>query len=227
MRRTDSQHGSYMFEIVTLEVTPFLQNARIVFDPASKRAVLIDPGGEADRIWADVQSRGLTCEQIWLTHSHLDHCGGVKRLKSLSGAQLIGHPIEREMRAHVKDLCAMFGLAPADLDNCPEPEIYIQGGETLACGPYRFEVIKCPGHSPGHVAFYQREAGLLISGDVLFKGSIGRTDLPGGNYELLMRSIGELMAALPASTRILPGHGPDTTLAAEAQSNPFILGEVA
>ncbi len=131
------------------------------------------------------------------------------------------------MRSHVVELCSLFGVPPGDMANCPEPNTLIDGGDRVSFGPYQFEVLFCPGHSPGHVAFYHESSGMLISGDVLFKGAIGRTDLPGGSYRTLMNSIRSLMSSLPSDTRVLPGHGPETTLGEEAQSNPFILGEVA
>jgi hydroxyacylglutathione hydrolase len=213
-----------MIEVVTLEVTPFMQNARILFETGEDRAVVVDPGGESDRIIAELTKRKLRCQEIWLTHSHLDHCGGVRRLKEVTKAPLLGHPVESMMRARVVDIAAMYGLPGADLENCPEPERMITGGETLTVGSASFEVLFTPGHSPGHLCFYNRSNRLLIAGDTLFQGSIGRTDLPGGDFDVLMDTIKGILFALPPDTRVMSGHGPDTTIGEEQQTNPFVRG---
>lgn len=211
-------------DVKTVQVTPFDQNCRVLFDSISGEAVVVDPGGDFERIEALLDAAGVRCSQIWLTHSHIDHCGGVQRLKDASGAPLYGHPDEQIMRSAVTTICAMYGFPDADLDNCPEPEHYIRGGEILRGSGGEWKVIAAPGHSPGHVTFYSAEHGILVGGDVLFAGSIGRTDLPGGDHRTLLKSIANLMEKLPPNTRVLPGHGPETTLAAELQTNPFLRG---
>ena len=211
-----------MFEILTLELTPFAQNTRIVFDRASSQAVVIDPGGDFPKIVQSLVANDLKVSQIWLTHSHLDHCGAVRPLKQASAATLYAHPVERELRARVVEICMLYGIPPGDMQSCPEPDVPISGGETLLLGEYIFEVLFTPGHSPGHLCFYHRESATLMAGDTLFAGSIGRTDLPGGDHATLLRSIRQQLLVLPDETRVLPGHGPDTTIGRERVSNPFL-----
>lgn len=211
-----------MLKIIELPVTPFRQLCRILYDTDTKDAVVIDPGGDAQRILDLLSSERLRCKEAWLTHSHLDHCGGVAVLKDTLGLMLCAHPDEREMRRNVVNYAAMFGLAAEDMDNCPEPDMSLRGGERLHVGAHAFEVLFTPGHSPGHLCFHSRENELLLSGDVVFAGAIGRTDLPGGNYEVLMSSIKHTILTLPGETRILSGHGTSTTVEEERLTNPFL-----
>lgn len=211
-----------MLEIVSVVVTPFAQNCRILADSATKTAVVVDPGGDVPLIQEALSRGGWKCSEIWLTHSHLDHCGGVAGLQEVWRAPLTAHPVEKQMRAHVQDLCAMYGLPRGDLENCPEPDRAVSGGETLSFGGYDFKVFFTPGHSPGHVVFYQAEHKILLAGDTVFLGSIGRTDLPGGDYDTLLTSIRSKILSLPDDTRVLPGHGDDTSVGVERRSNPFL-----
>lgn len=213
-----------MFEIINLEVTPFSQNARILIAGDKKSAVVIDPGGEPERILKALTSRGATCKEIWLTHAHLDHCGGVAPLIEATGAELLAHAGESQLRSNVEYVCQMYGVPPGLMVNCPEPDRTIDGGDVLELGDDRFEVLFTPGHSPGHVCFYHRESGTLIAGDTVFAGSIGRTDLPGGDHRLLLKSIQSAILSLPDETVIMPGHGPDTTVGEERRTNPFLKG---
>ena len=211
-----------MIEEFKVVVTPFMQNARIVYDARSKEAVVIDPGGEAEKINEALKKLSLSCSEIWLTHSHLDHCGGVSDLIEMTKARLVANPIEKSMREHVTDIAAMYGIPGGYFKNCPEPDISVQGGEKLKMGDYEFEVIFTPGHSPGHVSFLNRKNGIIISGDVLFAGGIGRTDLPGGDYQILMRTIYNQFLTLPDATKVWCGHGDDTTIGSERLENPFL-----
>lgn len=213
-----------MLEIHTLEVTPFQQNARVIACTGTNEAVVVDPGGDVREILKILTDHSLRCVEIWLTHAHLDHCGGVSELIELTGAKLVGHPIERELRANVLKIASLYGLPQSGMRDCPEPDKYIVGGEELTVGKERFSVLFTPGHSPGHVVFYNAKGGVLIAGDTVFAGSIGRTDLPGGDHAALMRSISEKILVLPDDTKVLPGHGPDTTVAKERKHNPFIAG---
>lgn len=210
-----------MLEIITLEVSPIVQNCRIL---AAKNGdcLVVDPGGDVNHILKEIEKRALSCQQIWLTHSHLDHCGGVKALKAKTSARLFAHPLEKEFRARTAEIAAAYGLANAGFENCPEPDVYIQGGETLDFAGYKFQVFFTPGHSPGHVVFYQAEMKLLLAGDTVFAGSIGRTDLPAGNHQQLLKSINQYILSLPDDTRILSGHGPDTSVGQERLTNPFL-----
>jgi hydroxyacylglutathione hydrolase len=213
-----------MLRIITVEVTPFAQNARILICPATGKSAVVDPGGDVERIVDVLKEQGLSCEQIWLTHSHLDHCGGVADLIAFSGAKLVGHPNEKSMRENVVNICRMYGVPPSTMKNCPEPDVYITGGEDLTLGNEMLNVLFTPGHSPGHVSFYHAPTSTLIAGDTLFAGSIGRTDLPGADHATLISSIKNVLFALPGDTNVLPGHGPDTQIDIERKSNPFLVG---
>lgn len=212
-----------MLKIETVPVTEFMQNARVVWDSESKEGIIVDPGGDAERILAVVKREGIQVKAIWLTHSHLDHCAGVGPLLKVLSCPLIAHPGESMMRANVESIASMYGLPLSEWPNCPEPTVAISGGETLSVGTYQASVLFTPGHSPGHVSFYFDKENTILSGDVLFAGSIGRTDLPGGNHRELISSIKERILPLPDETRVLSGHGEDTTVGRERKSNPFLV----
>lgn len=211
-----------MLEITRVPVTEFQQNARVLRCTTTGDMVIVDPGGDYPLIQEVVASKEGRCIAIWLTHSHLDHCGGVAPLLERYAVPLIAHPGEQEMRAHVTSIAKMYGLPLENWPTCPEPSQSIVGGETLSVGKHSALVLHTPGHSPGHVSFYFAEDGVVLSGDALFQGSIGRTDLPGGNHEQLITSIRRELLTLPDATRVLSGHGPDTTIGAERATNPFL-----
>lgn len=214
-----------MLQITTFVLTPFSQNTRILADRSSKAAVVVDPGGEVAILTEFLQANSLTCKEIWLTHSHIDHCGGVAELLRSTSAKLLGHKDEQFLRAHVREAAMMFGLSPNEYENCPEPDQYIAEGDELRLGDSTFRVLFTPGHSPGHVSFYNAAEGFVVSGDALFRGSVGRVDLPGSDGPTLRRSIREKLATLPPETRVLSGHGPDTEIGIELRSNPFLQSE--
>lgn len=211
-----------MLQIIDIPVTLFQQACRVVYDSSTNEGVLVDPGGEAPRIIKILQAKQIQCSQVWLTHSHLDHCGAVAELKEKLGIKLFAHHAERELRSSVLFYAAMFGLSAGSMRKCPEPDVLLNGGETLPVGSHSFEALFTPGHSPGHLCFYSREDKLLLSGDLIFAGSVGRTDLPEGSYEVLMSSIRHTILKLPDDTVVLPGHGPSTTVGEERRSNPFL-----
>lgn len=212
-----------MLTVTTIPVTAFEQNATVLLDEESRHVVLVDPGGEVDRILATVPPQGKVVG-VWLTHSHLDHCGGVAEvLRRLPGTPLFAHPIEKPFREQVRSRAEMFGLSGGGFENCPEPTHPITGGEDLKVGKVVFSVRHLPGHSPGHVVFHAPSANLLIAGDTLMAGSIGRTDLPGSNPAVFLDNIDKVIMSLPDDTRLLPGHGPETTVGLERDSNPFLL----
>lgn len=211
-------------EIHTVPVTPFQQNARIVTCCQSGATAVVDPGGDVELIVAQLRSAGRSCSQIWLTHSHLDHCAGVAPLlKALGGTvELVAHPAEAMMRAQVQNVARLYGLGASEWHNCPEPTVPVSGGELITLGRLSAEVLFTPGHSPGHVGFFFRAQRVLLSGDALFAGSIGRTDLPGGDHATLLRSIREQILVLPDDVLVLSGHGDDTSVGEERRSNPFL-----
>lgn len=213
-----------MLEVKTVTVTGFQQNCRIAICTEKKEAVIVDPGGDAPQILKALEKSGATLAGVWLTHSHLDHCGGVAEILRKYPVELWAHPGEKFFRQRVTEICAMYGMPSEGMENCPEPQHLISGGETLSVGNLSFAVLFTPGHSPGHVCFHHSESRTLLAGDTLFAGSIGRTDLPGGNGRQLLDSIESAILSLPDDTKVLPGHGPDTTVGVEREGNPFLQG---
>lgn len=213
-----------MLEIETIPVTPFSQNSRLLVCSETREAVLVDPGGDALDLISALEQSGSKLVGIWLTHSHLDHCGGVKGILERFPVDLFGHPDEQILRQSVRSISEMYGIGGEHMQDCPEPSRYLSGGETVHVGKLQFEVLFTPGHSPGHICFLHRPSKTLIAGDTLFAGSIGRTDLPGGNHPQLLSSIQRQIMTLPDDIRVLSGHGPDTTVGEERRSNPFLRG---
>ena len=209
-------------QIKRIPVTEWEQNCRIVFDSETLDAVVVDPGGDASDLLKEIQAEGLNLKAIWLTHSHLDHCGGVADIKQKFDIPLYGSKNESEFRSNVEQLVRMYGVSAGGMQNCPEPEHFLEAGQQLHVGEHAFSVLFVPGHSPGHMAFYNAANSVLLAGDTVFKGSIGRSDLPGGNHQQLIDSIKTKILSLPAQTKILPGHGDDTSVAFEAKHNPFL-----
>lgn len=203
-------------------VTPFQQNCTILFDEAEKVGVLVDPGGEVERIRAAIEKNGIDIREIWLTHGHIDHAGGAMDMKDALGVDIVGpHEGDREMLLNLEQQARMFGLADA-VRNCT-PDRFLSEGETVSFGDHVFEVLHCPGHAPGHVVFYNRSGKFAHVGDVLFHGSVGRTDLPGGDHDALIRSIKEKLLPLGDDIGFLCGHGPGGRFGDERRSNPFLI----
>lgn len=201
-------------------VTPFQQNAALLWDDISKEAVLTDVGGEAERLLEEVETHQLNLKAIWLTHGHLDHASGVAEFTSLHPVPVLGpHQADNYWLQALPEVTASYGFP---LSQPFIPTRWLNEGEALKVGEHTFIVFHIPGHTPGHVVFYSQANKLLIAGDVLFRESIGRTDFPGGNHSDLIRSIQEKLLSLPDDTRVLPGHGPMTTIGHEKQHNPFL-----
>jgi glyoxylase-like metal-dependent hydrolase (beta-lactamase superfamily II) len=201
-----------------LTVGPIQENCWIVRRDGAQSALVVDPGDEAPRILAAIADLGVTVEAILLTHTHFDHVGAVAELHRVTGAPVYCPQLEVEVLANINAyVFPGFGpLEPYDADET------VSGGETLHLAGFDVDVLLVPGHSPGHVAYSFADEGVLISGDVLFAGSVGRTDLPGGDHTTLLRSIATLLERLPDETQVLPGHMGTTTLGRERASNPFL-----
>ena len=206
-------------EFTILPVTPYQQNCSLVWDAAG-RAALIDPGGEAERLLAEVAQRGLQLEKILLTHGHLDHVGAAVELRDALGIPIIGPQREElfwlDLLPHQAE---MFGFPPALAFT---PDQWLNDGDTVEVGSMRFDVLHCPGHTPGHVVFFQPDARIAFVGDVLFKGSIGRTDFPRGDHAALLTAIRGKLFPLGDDVRFVPGHGAMSTFGHERRENPFV-----
>ncbi len=206
------------YPIITLPLGPIQTNCYLVADAAAQTAVVIDPGAEAGRVLAALQQHRWTATHVLLTHAHFDHIGAAAEVAAATGAPLAIHRLELPL-LRAKGGAPLFGM---DIPACPEPGLLVEPGQTVTCGALTFQVLFVPGHTVGHVAYYCAPAGAVFSGDVLFQDSIGRTDLPGGDYATLLRSIRETLFTLPPATHVYPGHGPATTLGAEQHANPFL-----
>lgn len=199
-------------------VGPLQENCWLVADPASREAVLIDPGDEADSLLAAVDATGCTLAAIWLTHAHVDHVGAVAPIARNRDVPVFVHPGDAMFYDGAPTMGLRYGMR---IEPLPASRISLNEGDRLTVGALAFEVWHLPGHAPGHVAFLA--AGLCFSGDVLFAGSIGRTDLPLSDPAAMHASL-QRLATLPADTRVFPGHGVETTIGRELASNPFLRG---
>ena len=207
-------------EIVAFTLGPVQTNAYLVADPQTKEAAVIDPSWDGHLILAEAQKRGWRIGHLWYTHAHFDHIGGAAAIAdALNPLPLVAlHPADHVLwRAGGGG--RMFGLP---IDPGPEPSIDFVHGQTLRLGSNIFEVRYTPGHTPGHVVFYCAAENICFCGDLIFAHSVGRTDLPGGSWDTLVQSIREQIYSLPESTRLLSGHGPETTVGEEKVSNPFV-----
>jgi hydroxyacylglutathione hydrolase len=201
-------------------VTPLQQNCTIVWCTRTRRAAVIDPGGEAEALLATLAGNDLVLEKIWVTHGHADHAGATAQLRDMTGVPVEGpHEDDRFWIERIPDDARRWGM---DTARDFEPDRWLKDGDVVTLGDTRFEVIHCPGHTPGHVVFFHREARFAQVGDVLFHGSIGRTDFPRGNHADLIASITGKLWPLGGDVAFVPGHGPMSTFAGERRSNPFV-----
>ena len=206
--------------IRTLTVGPFQENTYLLADAEAGRAVLIDPGDEAARLISAVRTSGAELDAIWLTHAHVDHVGAIAEIKRAFDVHVYLHPSDRPLYDNAARHGLVFGL---DIEQPPPPEREVRDGDTLRVGSLEFAVMHAPGHAPGHVVLHGH--GVAFTGDCLFAGSVGRTDLPLSDGGQLARSL-DRICALPDDTVVYPGHGPATTLGAERSANPFLTGAV-
>ena len=200
----------------------FGQNAYLLWRDSDTFALAIDPGAEAEAMADELSEEGRFLEAILLTHAHIDHIEGVARLQGRTGAPVHLHPGDLPLYQRVAEQAAAFGL---HVDVLPPVDHDLSDGQELRFGDIVLEVRHVPGHSPGHVLFYLRPEATAFVGDIVFQGSIGRTDLPGGNATQLLRGIRERVLTLPEETTLLPGHGPATTVARERALNPFLTSD--
>ena len=211
-------------EIRIIPVTPLQQNTSLIWNTETKEGVFIDPGGETDRLMAAAEEFGVKIVKIWLTHGHLDHAGAAAEIRERTGAPIEGpHEDDQWLLDEIEAQGAKYGIA--DGRNVT-PDRYLKEGDTLTLGDMTFGVTHCPGHTPGHVVIYHQEGQLAFVGDVLFRGSIGRTDFPKGNHQQLLDAIVANLWPLGDDMRFVPGHGPMSTFGQERKDNPFVADSV-
>ena len=205
---------------LTIPVTRFQQNCSLLWCAQSLQAAVIDPGGDLDVLLAAVAERGLTLEQIWLTHAHIDHAGGTGELAERLGLPIVGpHPGDQFWIDGLPEQSRMFGFPPAKAFT---PTRWLHDGDTVRLGEHVLNVRHCPGHTPGHVVFHSPDLQRAFVGDVLFAGSIGRTDFPQGNHDQLIDSIVQRLWPMGNETVFIPGHGPESSFGQERRSNPYV-----
>jgi hydroxyacylglutathione hydrolase len=209
-------------KVLIIPVTPFQQNCSLVFDEEAKRGAIVDPGGDVPNILKAIEQSNVKIEKILLTHGHIDHAGGAEELREAIGVQIEG--------PHVDDLFllndlpksgAKYGMVDARI---VVPDRWLKDGDEVTVAGLKFSILRAPGHSPGSVIFFNDENRFALMGDVLFQGSVGRTDFPYGSHEMLMKSIKEKVLPLGDDVVFLPGHGPASRIGAERKTNPFIQG---
>jgi hydroxyacylglutathione hydrolase len=215
-----------LLKAALIPVTPFQQNCTLLWEDATRRGAVVDPGGDVPQILQEIDRCGVTVEKILLTHGHLDHAGGATALKAALATRSGGalpiegpHLADRFLLDGIEDQAAHFGLS--DLYDA-EPDRWLQEGDTVEAAGRSFAVLHCPGHTPGHIVFVDRGAKFALVGDVLFRGSIGRTDFPYGDHAALLRSIHEKLIPLGDEFSFLCGHGPGSSIGVERRTNPFL-----
>ncbi|QEY25512.1 MBL fold metallo-hydrolase [Neisseria zalophi] len=203
-----------------IAVTPFRQNCTLIWDDETREAVLTDVGGDVSFLLEQIKKHDLTLKAVWLTHGHLDHAGGVVELRSQIEVPVFGpHQDDLFLLEQLPQITAQYGFPVSPSFT---PTHWLKEGDTLNVGRYTFEVLHIPGHTPGHVVFYCKDAELLIAGDVLFYETIGRTDFPRGNHTDLIRNITDKLLVLPEHTTVIAGHGRTTLIGHEKEHNPFL-----
>jgi glyoxylase-like metal-dependent hydrolase (beta-lactamase superfamily II) len=207
-------------KVAIVPVTPYQQNCSVIKCEASGKGALVDPGGDIEKLLDAVEQMGITLEKILLTHGHMDHCAASGILREQLGIPIEGP--EREDDFWIQKLpesCQMMGVPEVDPF---EPDRWLEEGDTVTVGELSFQVFHCPGHTPGHVVFVYPEKKVAWVGDVLFQGSIGRTDFPRGNHDQLISSIRDKLFPLGDDITFIPGHGPTSTFGHERATNPFV-----
>ena len=212
-----------MLKAIVQPVTPFEQNASILYCSETKKCAIVDPGGDIEVLLKIAKDNELLPEKILLTHGHIDHAGGATEIAQILKVEIHGpHEDDKFLLDSLEEQGKMFGLNSKDCS----PDVWLNEGDIVTIGKEKLETYFCPGHTPGHLIFYNLESKLAIVGDVLFCGSIGRTDLPGGNFDDLIQSVKDKLWPLGRDIEFIPGHGPMSTFEAERQSNPFVSDAV-
>jgi hydroxyacylglutathione hydrolase len=207
-------------QVQIIQVTPFQQNCALIWDEATKKAVVIDPGGDVPAILSAIAASGVTVENIYLTHGHLDHAGGAAALAEALAAPVIGpDPRDKFLLDGMEAQARQFGMRDV---RAVTPTRWLSEGETIDIAGQSFAVLHCPGHTPGHVVFVNHAQNFGIFGDVLFQNSVGRTDFPYGDTAALISAITTKLMILPDDFAFICGHGPASTIGAERNSNPFL-----
>ena len=212
-----------MLKALVQTVTPFEQNASILFCSETNKCAIVDPGGDINILLELSKKHNLIPEKILLTHGHIDHAGGATEIAEILNVEIHGpHTDDKFLLDSLQQQGAMFGMSSR---NC-SPDLWLNEGDVVKIGKEKLDVYLCPGHTPGHVVFYSKNSKLAIVGDALFNGSIGRTDLPGGNFEDLIESVKNKLWPLGNDIEFIPGHGPMSNFNAERLSNPFVSDSV-
>jgi glyoxylase-like metal-dependent hydrolase (beta-lactamase superfamily II) len=219
---TDASETKAKAGAAIIPVTLFQQNCMLLWCEATRRAVVIDPGGDVPQIQAAIAQANVTVEKIWLTHGHIDHVGGAAELRDALKVPIEGpHPADKFLLDHVVESGANYGMT--GVRNFA-PDRWLEEGQQVHIGELTFDIFHCPGHSPGSVVFFSKEMRFAHVGDVLFNGSVGRTDLPGGSHATLIASITDKLLPLGDDVQFICGHGPGSTIGHERQTNPFLNG---
>jgi hydroxyacylglutathione hydrolase len=207
-------------KVAILPVTPFEQNCSLIWCEKTKKAAVVDPGGDVERIKEMITEQGVTLEKILLTHAHVDHAGGVAAIAEAYNVPIEGpHKEDQFLIDEIENVAETYGFPDVQTF---QPSIFFEDGDTVTVGELTFEIFHCPGHTPGHVVYYHAPSNLVIVGDVLFQGSIGRTDFPRGNHADLINSIKNKLYPLGDDVTFLPGHGGFSTIGHERATNPFL-----
>ncbi len=203
-----------------VSVTPFQQNCTLIWDPTTNVGAVVDPGGDLDRVRAAIARAGMTVEKIILTHGHIDHAGGAADLRDALGVPIEGpHEADRFLLDGLEEQGRTYGISARSVT----PDRWLKDGDTVEVAGHRFLVLHCPGHSPGSVVLYNSNQRFALVGDVIFRGSIGRTDFPYGDHDALITAIKTKLLPLGDDVAFICGHGPTSTFGAERASNPFIV----
>jgi len=212
-----------MLKFDQLETGPLLTNCYIVGDSESRKAAVVDPGGHVGAILSALDRLDLECELIINTHSHFDHVGGNHDLKERTGAEILIHSSEADMLTQLSGQARIFGIS---IENSPAADRTIDEGDVIEVGSVKMPVLHTPGHSPGGISLVIEGEKKILVGDLVFQGSVGRTDLPGGSMDTLVKMVNDKIFTHPDDTRLYPGHGPATTIGAEKRHNPYLNGDL-